>query len=117
LKKQKRVWNVDSTERCPHFHDALSSELDYQQPLHRRHDHPYICTFYDIGRERGIDFLVMEMIEGETLSSRLRRGRLPVDESVRISAEVAEALAAAHDKGIIHRDIKPSNIILSAAGM
>jgi len=79
-------------------------------------NHPYICTLHDIGRERGIDFLVMELIEGETLSNRLRRGRLPVDESVRISGEVAEALAAAHDKGIIHRDIKPSNIILSAGG-
>ena len=79
-------------------------------------NHPYICTLHDVGRHEGIDFLVMEYVEGETLSSRLRRGRLSVEEAVRFTREVAEALAAAHAKGIIHRDIKPSNIIVSSGG-
>jgi serine/threonine protein kinase len=79
-------------------------------------NHPCICTLHDVGRHEDIDFLVMEFVEGETLSSRLRRGRLSIQEAVRLTREVAEALAAAHAKGIIHRDIKPSNIIVSSGG-
>jgi len=79
-------------------------------------NHPYICTLHDVGRHDDIDYLVMELIEGETLSSRLRGGRLSIEEAVRLTREVAEALAAAHAKGIIHRDIKPSNILVSSGG-
>jgi serine/threonine protein kinase len=75
--------------------------------------HPYICTLHDIGREGEIDYLVMELVEGETLSARLSRGALPVHEAIAVAREVAEALAATHAQGIIHRDIKPSNIILT----
>ena len=79
-------------------------------------NHPHICTLFDIGRHEDIDFLVMELVEGETLTSRLRRGRLSIHETVSLTREVAEALAAAHAKGIVHRDIKPSNIIVTPAG-
>ena len=79
-------------------------------------NHPYICTLHDIGRDRDIDYLVMEFVDGETLTAVLERGRMPVAQAIGLTREVAEALAAAHAKGIIHRDIKPSNIIVTPAG-
>ena len=79
-------------------------------------NHPLICTLHDVGRHDNIDYLVMELVEGETLSERLRRGRLPIDEAISVTSQVAEALAAAHAKGVIHRDIKPSNIVLTTDG-
>jgi serine/threonine protein kinase len=79
-------------------------------------NHPYICTLHDVGRQGDIDFLIMELVEGETLSVRLSRARLSVDEAVSITRKVAEALASTHAQGIIHRDIKPSNIILTRSG-
>ncbi len=78
--------------------------------------HPHICTLYDVGRQDDVDYLVMELVDGETLATRLTRGRLPVDEAIRVARAVADALAAAHAKDIIHRDIKPSNIVISATG-
>jgi serine/threonine protein kinase len=79
--------------------------------------HPHICTLYDIGSEGETDFLVMEYLEGETLAARLARGRLPPTEVLRIGAEIAEALDAAHRKGIVHRDLKPGNVMLTSAGV
>jgi serine/threonine protein kinase len=79
--------------------------------------HPHICTLHDIGREEEIDFLVMEYLEGETLSERLSRGRLPAADVLRSGAEIAEALAAAHQSGIVHRDLKPGNVMLTATGV
>ena len=82
-----------------------------------KHDH--IVTIYQVGEDRGVPFLAMEFLEGEPLDDRLKReSRLPVAEVLRIGREVAEGLAAAHERGLIHRDIKPGNIWLegSAAG-
>jgi serine/threonine protein kinase len=79
-------------------------------------NHPHICTLHDVGSHEGIDFLVMEHIEGETLRSRLGRGPLSIEETVRCGREVADALAAAHRQGLVHRDIKPSNIIVTPNG-
>ena len=78
--------------------------------------HPNICTLFDIGRDDGTDFLVMEYLEGETLADRLHRGALPLDQLSRIGMEVAEALNKAHRAGIIHRDLKPGNIVLTKSG-
>lgn len=78
--------------------------------------HANICVLYDVGTEAGIDFLVMEYLEGETLSARLARKPLSLDESLRIAIEIARALDAAHRHGVIHRDLKPSNIMLTKAG-
>ena len=75
-------------------------------------NHPNICMIFDIGEQDGEPYLVMEVLEGMTLKQKIAQGALPVEDLVRISEEVSEALAAAHAKGIVHRDIKPANIFL-----
>ena len=79
-------------------------------------NHPHICALYDIGNQDGIDFLVMEYLEGETLGKRLASGALPVVEALRYAVQVADALDKAHRQGVFHRDIKPGNIMLTPAG-
>ena len=78
--------------------------------------HPNICTLYDVGHQDGTDFLVMEYLEGETLSKRLERGPLATAEMLRIAIEIADALEKAHRQGVVHRDIKPGNIMLTKSG-
>src|ERR1700722_8703526 len=73
-------------------------------------NHPHICTLHDVGP----DYLVMEFCEGETLAARMSRGMLPLTETLRYGAQIADALAEAHRLGIVHRDIKPQNIMLTA---
>src|SRR5436190_1838498 len=79
-------------------------------------NHPHICTLYDIGSQDGVDYLVMEHIEGETLASRLTRGSLPTAEVLRYAAEIADALDKAHRQGLVHRDLKPGNVMLTKGG-
>jgi predicted Ser/Thr protein kinase len=79
-------------------------------------NHPHICTLYDIGRQDGTDYLVMEYLEGETLAQRLAKGSLPLDQVLRYAIEIADALDKAHRKGITHRDLKPGNIMLTKSG-
>ena len=79
-------------------------------------NHPHICTLYDIGEQDGVQFIVMEYLEGETLAQRIRRGALPLDQVLRHAIEIADALAHAHRQGIVHRDLKPANIMLTPAG-
>src|ERR1700730_3638344 len=78
--------------------------------------HPHICVLHDIGRQDGVDFLVMEYLEGETLSARLARKPLTPDEATRIGIEIADALEKAHRSGIVHRDLKPGNVMLTKGG-
>ena len=75
--------------------------------------HPHVCTLYDVGP----NYLVMELVEGETLAARLKRGKLSMSETIRFGAQIAEALAVAHAKGIVHRDLKPANIMLTKSGV
>jgi eukaryotic-like serine/threonine-protein kinase len=75
-------------------------------------NHPNICTVFDIGEQDGNPYLVMELLEGETLKERIARGAIPVGEIVRYGQEIATALGVAHAKGIVHRDVKPANIFL-----
>ena len=79
-------------------------------------NHPHICTLHDVGHQDGVDFLVMEFLEGETLQRRLLRGPLPVKQAVEYGIEIAEALQRAHQAGIVHRDLKPGNIMLTKSG-
>ena len=78
--------------------------------------HPHICPVFDVGSHNGIDFLVMEYLEGETLEQRLKKGALPLDQALQIAIQTADALAAAHRAGIIHRDLKPGNVMLTKSG-
>jgi serine/threonine protein kinase/Tol biopolymer transport system component len=79
-------------------------------------DHPHICPLYDIGHEDGVDFLVMQYLEGETLAERLKRGPLPFKDALRIAIDITEALESAHRRGVIHRDLKPANVMLTKFG-
>jgi serine/threonine protein kinase len=76
-------------------------------------NHPHICTLYDVGQQDGIDYLVMEFLEGQTLAQRLERGALPLDESLKIAIDVADALDKAHRQGFVHRDVKPGNVFIT----
>ncbi len=79
-------------------------------------NHPHICTLHDVGTENGIEYLVMELLEGETLADRIARGPLPLAEVLRYGAQIAEALDRAHRAGITHRDLKPGNIMITKVG-
>ncbi len=78
--------------------------------------HPHICHLYDVGSQSGVDFLVMELLEGETLAQRLQKGPMPAQEVLKVGIEIADALSKAHRLGVIHRDLKPSNIMLTRNG-
>ncbi len=79
-------------------------------------NHPHICTLHDVGREGETDYLVMELIEGETLAARLMKGALPLAEVLKIGAQIADALDRAHRAGVMHRDLKPGNVMLTRSG-
>jgi eukaryotic-like serine/threonine-protein kinase len=79
-------------------------------------NHPHICTLFDIGQQDGIDYLVMEYLEGETLAQRLQKGSLPLDQVLQYAIEISDALDKAHRKGVTHRDLKPGNIMITKSG-
>src|SRR5262245_24899128 len=79
-------------------------------------NHPHICTLHDLGQEDGVDYLVMELVEGETLAHRLEKGPLELAEVLTLGRQVAEALDWAHRAGVVHRDLKPGNIMLARNG-
>jgi len=95
---------------------ASRSRLEREARAISALEHPNICALYDVGHHEGIDFLVMQYLEGETLAERLRRGPIPLHELLRTAAEIADALDHAHRAGVVHRDLKPANIMLTAAG-
>jgi len=102
--------------------DHLSSNPEIRQRFEREAkavsslSHPHICTLFDIGHQDGVHFLVMELIEGESLSDRLKRGAMPVAETLRVGVQIADALEKAHKAGFVHRDLKPGNIMLTKVG-
>ena len=79
-------------------------------------NHPHICVLHDVGSQDGIDYLVMELVEGETLAKRLEKGPLPLEQVLKYGMQIADALGKAHRSGVIHRDLKPANIMLTATG-
>jgi serine/threonine protein kinase len=101
----------------------LSSSAEVRQRFEREAktisqlSHPHICALYDVGNQDGVEFLVMELLEGETLAERLVGGPLPLDQTLRFGPQIASALEAAHRKGIVHRDLKPSNVMVTKSGV
>ena len=79
-------------------------------------NHPHICVLHDVGHQEGLDYLVMECIEGETLAKRLEKGALPLEQVLKYGAQIADALDKAHRSGVVHRDLKPGNIMLTKTG-
>ena len=79
-------------------------------------NHPNIAGIYDVQEAQGTRFLILELVEGETLSDRIARGPIPVAEALGIAMQICEALETAHEKGIIHRDLKPANVKLTPEG-
>jgi len=101
---------------------ALAQDPEVRQRFEREAraisalNHPHICVLHDLGRQDGIDYLVMEYLEGETLADRLKKGALPLDQALRYGVEIAEALDRAHRQGIVHRDLKPGNVMVTKSG-
>src|SRR5499427_8616581 len=79
-------------------------------------NHPHICVLYDVGHQDGVDYLVMECVEGETLAKRLEKGPLPLEQVLKYGSQIADALDKAHRHGVVHRDLKPGNIMLTPTG-
>ncbi len=79
-------------------------------------NHPNIATIHGLEEDNGTRFLVLELVEGDTLADRLKRGAIPIEESLKLALQIAEALEAAHEKGVIHRDLKPANIKVTPDG-
>lgn len=117
-----RDTRLDRTVAIKVLPHHLSSNPDLKQRFEREArtisslNHPRICTLHDVGHQDGVDFLVMEYLEGESLAERLRKGPPPLKEMLNIGIEVCEALEAAQRAGIVHRDLKPGNIMLTKNG-
>src|SRR6266852_1463864 len=79
-------------------------------------NHPHICVLHDVGTQDGVQFLVMECVEGETLAKRLEKGPLALEQVLKVGTQIADALDKAHRSGVVHRDLKPGNIMLTATG-
>src|ERR1700720_3986821 len=101
----------------------LSSSEEVRQRFEREArtisslSHPHICALYDVGNQDGVEYLVMEYLEGETLADRLLKGPLPTEQTLRYGIEIADALDKAHRQGIVHRDLKPGNVMLTKSGV
>ena len=117
-----RDTRLDRTVALKVLPSAIAADPILRQRLEREAraistlDHPHICSLYDVGHDNGVDFLVMQYLEGETLAERLLHGPLSIELTLRYAIEIATALDAAHRQGIIHRDLKPANIMLTKSG-
>ena len=117
-----RDTRLDRTVAIKILPSQLSSDLVRKQRFEREAktisslNHPHICVLHDVGHQDGIDFLVMECVEGDTLAKRLEKGPLPLEQVLKYGAQIADALDKAHRSGVVHRDLKPGNVMLTAAG-
>ena len=117
-----RDTRLDRTVAIKVLPEHLSSQADLRDRFEREAraisaiNHPNICVLHDIGQQDGLDYLVMEYLEGETLAKRLEKGALPIAQVFKYSIEIADALDRAHRQGITHRDLKPGNIMITSSG-
>jgi eukaryotic-like serine/threonine-protein kinase len=100
---------TDGLEGTPEVRQRFDREARAVSSL----NHPHICALYDVGHQNGIDYLVMEYLEGQTLAARIEKGPLPTPELLRTASQIADALDKAHRRGIVHRDLKPGNVIVN----
>jgi Tol biopolymer transport system component/predicted Ser/Thr protein kinase len=114
---------LDRTVAVKVLPSHLSSSPDSRERFDREArtisqlSHPHICALYDVGHHDGVDYLVMEYLEGETLAERLLKGPLPFNQVLRYGIEIADALDKAHRHGIVHRDLKPGNVMITKSGV
>jgi serine/threonine protein kinase/tetratricopeptide (TPR) repeat protein len=101
------------TTNDPHARERFEREARALSRL----SHPHICGIFDVGHQDGIDFLVMEYLEGETLRERIAAGPIPVPRAVEFGIQMADALDKAHGVGVVHRDLKPGNVMLTSTGV
>src|SRR5262245_56986363 len=117
-----RDTRLDRTVAIKVLPEQLATNTDLRQRFEREAkavsslNHPHICVLHDVGHQDGIDYLVLEHLEGESLHDRLKRGPLPVEQALRYATEIANALDKAHRTGVVHRDLKPGNVMLTKAG-
>jgi Tol biopolymer transport system component len=117
-----RDTRLDRTVAIKVLPASLSDDVERRERFEREAravsalNHPNICALYDIGRQGGVDFLVMELVDGESLEDRLKKGPLPLADVLRLGTEIADALSKAHRQGIVHRDLKPANVMLTKTG-
>jgi Tol biopolymer transport system component/predicted Ser/Thr protein kinase len=97
--------------------EAMRQRFEREAKTISQISHPHICALYDVGNQDGVEYLVMEYLEGETLADRLGRGPLPLEQTLRYGVEIADALDKAHRRGIVHRDLKPGNVMLTKTGV
>ena len=113
---------LDRTVAIKVLPSHLSNDTELRQRFEREAkavsslNHPHICTVHDVGQQDGVDYLVMEHLEGETLAARLAKGPLPTDQVLRYAIEISDALDKAHRQGVVHRDLKPGNIMVTKSG-
>ncbi|HEX9149573.1 MAG TPA: protein kinase, partial [Thermoanaerobaculia bacterium] len=118
-----RDTRLDRTVAVKVLPASLSENSAFRQRFERearaisKLSHPHICTIHDVGNEAGVEYLVMEFLEGETLAERIAKGPLPLDQVLRYGIEISDALEKAHRQGVVHRDLKPANAILTKSGI
>ena len=114
---------LDRTVAVKVLPERFSENPEFRQRFEREAktisalSHPHICTLHDVGNQDGVEYLVMEFLEGETLTDRVAKGPLPLDQVLRHGIEIADALEKAHRQGIVHRDLKPGNVMITKSGV
>ncbi|HEU4387164.1 MAG TPA: protein kinase, partial [Blastocatellia bacterium] len=118
-----RDTRLDRTVAVKVLPDHLASKPEFRQRFEREArlisslSHANICSLYDVGHQNGIEYLVMEFLEGETLARRLERGPVPIEQLIRYATQISDALDKAHRQGVVHRDLKPANIMITRSGV